>query len=282
MLLAGLLLLLGGCSTVRLAYLGAPELSYWWLDSYLDFNSRQSPQVHEALHKWFRWHRSTQLGTYAALLARARAQAIEPATAAQACRWFDDANALFDVAFEHAVPPLAEVLPSLTPQQLQHLARKYGKINDEMADDFLQESAEARQQASMKRILDRVETLYGKLDASQRTRVAGMVAQSPFDPALWLTERKQRQQDVLQTLRRLNSEHPAAAEAQAALRTLVQNARRSPNDAYHAYQQRLLQYNCAIAAQIHNFTTPEQRQAAMRKLKGWEDDLRLLAADAPA
>ena len=44
------------------------------------------------------------------------------------------------------------------------------------------------------------------------------------------------------------------------------------------YQQRLNEYNCAIAAKFHNSTTPAQRQAARTKLKGWEDDLRALAA----
>ncbi len=282
MLLAALLSLLGGCSTVRLAYGNAPTLSYWWLDGYLDFNDKQAPQVRDALRQWFRWHRSTQLSTYAALLSRARAQVVEPVTPGQACRWFDETNGLFEASFEHALPPLAELLQTLTPQQLQHLARKYDKINAELADDYLQDTAEARLKAAMKRSLDRIEMMYGKLDATQRARLSVLMTQSPFDAALWLAERKQRQQDVLQTLRHLSSERPGSGDAQSALRVLVQNAKRSPNEAYRAYQQRLVQYNCGVAAQVHNLTTPEQRQAAAKKLKGWEDDLRALAADVPA
>ena len=44
-LLAALVLLgLGGCSAVKLSYQNAPELTYWWLDSYLDLNDTQSRQ----------------------------------------------------------------------------------------------------------------------------------------------------------------------------------------------------------------------------------------------
>jgi hypothetical protein len=43
---------------------------------------------------------------------------------------------------------------------------------------------------------------------------------------------------------------------------------------------KLTQYNCGFAAQIHNATTVDQRQKARERLKGWEEDLRALAAPA--
>ena len=49
-LLAVLALLgLGGCSAVKLSYQNAPELTYWWLDSYLDLNDTQSRQLRAEL-----------------------------------------------------------------------------------------------------------------------------------------------------------------------------------------------------------------------------------------
>ena len=52
----------------------------------------------------------------------------------------------------------------------------------------------------------------------------------------------------------------------------------SPRPAYREYQQRLYDYNCALVARLHNGTTPEQRRHGLERLKGWEDDLRALAA----
>ena len=65
-----------------------------------------------------------------------------------------------------------------------------------------------------------------------------------------------------------------------ALRVLVQRSRVSPNDEYRDYQQRLVKFNCAFAAQVHNMSTPEQRARAADQLKDWEDDARWLAARA--
>ena len=58
-----------------------------------------------------------------------------------------------------------------------------------------------------------------------------------------------------------------------------QRLQRSPRAEHAAYQQRLTQYNCSFAAELHNLTTPAQRSTAADKLRGWEEDLRALAAD---
>jgi hypothetical protein len=42
---------LAGCSAIKLAYNQAPDLTYWWLDGYFDFNGQQSPKVRDELAK---------------------------------------------------------------------------------------------------------------------------------------------------------------------------------------------------------------------------------------
>ena len=277
----GLLLsLLGGCSALRLGYSQAPDLAYWWLDGYVDFSEAQTPRVRDALTAWFKWHRATQLPDYAALLSKAQAQLMEPTTPTQACQWYEDVSVRFDTAFERALPAMAEVVQTATPQQLQHLERRFAKMNQELQTEYAQADAEERAKAAAKRVLERAESFYGKLDEAQRERVAGGLPNSPFDADVWLAERKARQQDLLQTVKRLIAEKAGAEQIQATVRVLVERSRRSPRDAYRAYQQRLTQHNCAMAAQIQNLTTPTQRRHAAQKLKRWEDDLRVLSGDA--
>ena len=55
----------------------------------------------------------------------------------------------------------------------------------------------------------------------------------------------------------------------------------APPGPYRNYPQRLADYNCAFIAQLHNSTTPAQRQAASERLASWEDDLRALALQKP-
>ena len=278
--LSALAILLSGCGALRLGYNQAPELAYWWLDAYADFQRDQDPGVRGALDAFFRWHRRTQLGDYAQLLARAQAEVQQPATAAQACRWYDEALARLQPMVQQGVPLLLGTVQTFTPRQFRHIERKYGKRNAEFVADYLQDDPEERTQASVDRAVERLETLYGWLEAAQKEEVRRMVLASPFDPALWLAERKARQQDILQTLRRLAAERPPAAESQAALLALVDRIQRSPRQAYRDYQQRLLQYNCEFAARLHNSTSPAQRMKAVEKLKGWEEDFRALAASA--
>ncbi len=270
--------LVSACSAVRLGYSQAPELAYWWLDGYVDFNKTQKPKVREALTSWFKWNRSTQLPDYAALLAKAEVQLASNVTPAQACQWFDDVFSRFDVALERALPDLAEVVLSATPEQFLLLEKRFAKGNREILADYAQPSADERQKLAVKRAVDRAESLYGKLDAEQRERVAGWVSNSPFDADVWLAERKARQQDLLQTVRKLVLEKASNEQVQSAVRVLVERSRRSPREAYSAYQQRLTQYNCMVAAQTHNFTNGTQRKFAAQKLKGWENDLRALTA----
>ena len=270
---------LGGCSAVRLGYSQAPELTYWWLDGYADFNDAQTPRVRDELGAFFRWHRATQLPDYAALLTKAQQQVLEPITPAQACQWYEDVLGRFDTAFERALPAAAELVLTATPQQLLHVERRFAKGNDELRSEHAQRNPAERAKAAAKRLIERAESVYGRLDDAQRASLTGAVSDSPLDVEVWLAERKARQQDLLQTVKRLIAETAGSDQVQAALRTLVERSRRSPRGVYRGYQQRLTQHNCALAAQTHNLSTPAQRRFAALKLKGWEDDLRALAAD---
>lgn len=273
-----LLALVSGCSVLRIGYSQAPDLVYWWLDGYVDFSSAQTPRVREALGQWFAWHRRTQLPDYAAQLARAQAEVLADTTPARVCEWQAQAIRRAQTAFERAVPAGADILLTITPQQIQHIERRYAKANDEYRNDYLQPDPAQRAEAAVKRTVERIESLYGAVDDAQRDRIAAALARSPFDPELWFAERRQRQQETLQMLRALTGEGAGREQAQAALRTFAERLQRSPRENYRRYAQRLNEFNCAFAATFHNATSAAQRRRAADKLAGWESDLRALAA----
>jgi len=273
------LALLASCSALRLAYDQGDDLAYRWLDGYADFDEAQTPQVREALGEWFRWNRRTQLGDYAALLARAESEVLRDVTAAQMCRWDAMVRERIATAFDAAVPSIAAIAPGLTPRQIEHIGKRFAKRNAEFRDDYgVDDDAAARLRASVKRAVERAEMLYGRLDEAQRERIRRGVAASPFDPALWLDERKARQADIVAALSRLRLLHLPQREAEAAVRTVAEHVAHSPRADYRAYERTLTQYNCALAAEVHNTTTAAQRERARRKLEGYESDLRALSA----
>ncbi|MFN6997401.1 MAG: DUF6279 family lipoprotein [Aquincola tertiaricarbonis] len=277
-----LALALTGCAVVQLAYNQAPGWTSWWINSYADLDDEQGPRTRDAIDAWFRWHRSTQLPEYAGMLARMQAQAMDNTTGAALCRWEPELRQRAEAALMQAVAPAAELAVTLRPQQLRHIEKRYERNNKEFREEYLQPDPAERLEELQERTVERLEKLYGRLDAAQRERVAKALAASPYDAELWQQERLARQRDTLQTLRTLTAEgrtQPAAA-AQAEVKALMGRWMRSPRPAYAAYQRKLVDYNCAWMAELHNSTTPEQRRHARDKLRGWESDARALAAAA--
>ncbi len=269
---------LGGCSAVRLAYNQADALVYWWLDGHLDFDGSQTLRVRDGISHWFAWHRRSQLPDYAALLERAATEAASDTTPEQACRWFEVVRERADLAVQQVLPGAAQVAGTLRAEQLQRLARKQAETVEEFRREYLQPDVAARRAASVERAVERAEQLYGRLDAAQRAQVAAAVAASPFDPQRWLAERQRRQRDLVQALTAVAAAR-GGAEAASPLQGVWQRARRSPDEAYARYAEGLERYNCDVAAQLHNASTREQREALQRRLRGWEADLRRLASD---
>src|SRR5436853_541258 len=75
-------------------------------------------------------------------------------------------------------------------------------------------------------------------------------------------ERLRRQNDLLTVVRRLSATRAAPAEAEAEIRGWLKRAVRSPNESYWRYATRVVEYNCAYAADLHNLMSPEQRGKA--------------------
>jgi len=63
-----MLLLLSGCNTIKVSYNNAQELTYWWLDGYVNFGAGQKPLVKAELSALHEWHRFNEIPAYIALL----------------------------------------------------------------------------------------------------------------------------------------------------------------------------------------------------------------------
>lgn len=271
---------LAGCSALRFGYNQAPELAYWWLDGYADFDESQSRQVRDELGRWFAWHRRTQLPEYARMLARAQVDALADTSPERACTWWRELRERGETALAEALPPAAELVAGLSAAQIAHVERRQAKSNEEFRSEYLSAEPAQRLKESATRAIERAEFFYGRLDEAQRERVARLVAASPFDAERWFAERQQRQRDAIGLLRRATTEKPGRDATLAMLRAYAHGLFDSPREDYRRYVEKLESFNCSFAASLHNSTTPTQRQALAARLKGWEADFRALSADA--
>lgn len=272
---------LAGCGVaLKIGYGQGSLIAYRWLDGYVDFNDAQARRVRRALDEWFAWHRRTQLPDYADLLARSSVEVLANTTPERVCALSDEIRGRAELAFEHARPAFIDVVSTLTPQQIANVEKKFVAGNETYRNDYMQRDPAERREAAVERETGRAQDLYGWLDEAQKQIVVRGVADSPFDAELAYTERLRRQEDALQLLRRLAAPAANAADGDAEIRGYVQRLDRSPNDDYRRYAVKLVAFNCAFAAALHNGTTAAQRRTAAKRLQGYERDLRDLAAAA--
>lgn len=275
-MLAGAAILVG-CTTVKLAYEGAPSLTYFWIDSYLDLDDAQTPKVKEELAALHQWHRRNELPLYADLLHRAARMAPGEVPAREACAVYDEMRERFVALAGRAEPAAAQLVLSITPEQIRHLERKYADNNRKYRKEWIDVSASERHRLRYKQLLERSEDFYGRLDAAQRAAMRERTESSVFDPQIMLAERMRRQRDALQTLARLQAERPAAAEARQQIRAWLERSLTSPDAAYRAYEHRLRDETCQTFAAAHATASAAQREKARVRLLAYEKDLRDLA-----
>lgn len=270
--------LLGACSAIKLGYNNLDDVAYWWLDGYLDFTETQAPRVREDLARLHVWHRSAELPRLADMLQRMEQLAPGEVTPAQACAFVTEARERLNAAAERAEPAVVTLAMSLEPAQLQHLERKYRKNDADYRKDWLALSPADLKDKRFKQVLDRSEMIYGRLGEEQQAVVRQQLDRSVFDPARILAERERRQQDALQTLRKVTVPGLSLTDARTLMRGYLERAQNSPDAAWRAYQDTLIQEGCRSFAAAHAATTPAQRENAVRRLRAYQRDLRELAA----
>ena len=276
MLLAALLL--SGCSAVKLAYNNAPELGHWWLDSYLDFTPGQSSRVRSDLATLQSWHRQHELPLYAATLEKLLGMAGTSVSAGQLCAVADELRPRLQALLDGAEPTVLAIAPTLTPAQLIHLTQQFDKRAEKWREEWLAGTVLERRERRFKQLLDRVEAFYGRLDKAQRAQLQSAVADSIFDADSNHREALRRQQDTLQTLRRVLGSKRDESGVQLEMRGLIARALSSPDPNYRSYASRLQFETCSTLAALHNSSTAEQRRHLTEALKDYESDARSLMA----
>lgn len=269
-------LALTGCGTVRLAYNNAPELTHWWLDSFLDLDSPQSARLRSDLNALQTWHRNEELPAVAELLKTLQAAAPQHVAAEQMCLWSRALEGRFQAVLERATPTAIAIGPTLSDEQLDHLARAWDKRNGVWREEWLDGTPQERLDRRVKNAIERAEGFYGRLSDSQKTLIRSQLENSPFDPATQYKEVVRRQKDALQTLRSLKAGAPGEAQTQADMRALLMRSMQSPDAAFVQYTERARSHFCGFAAELHNTTSAAQRVKLQQTLQGYEGDVRAL------
>lgn len=272
-------LLLGACSMVRMGYDQMPTITYWWLDSYLDFTDNQEAQVKNDLREIHQWHRTAQLPEYADILAAIGARTPDNADPAAACNDIDKVLAGLDVLAAHVAPYLARLARQLSQDQLTHLRKTFAEHDETWREKWIEPSAEELAEERYEDWLGRADSFYGDISDEQKTFMKSAIARSIFDPKVSWEQRQGRQQDILATLGRIAETRASQHEAEAEISALLDRSLHSRDPAYRAMFDKLRAESCANLAGLHQLTTQRQRLRAQEKLAGYERDFRVLSGN---
>lgn len=268
---------LSACSAVKLSYNALPEVTYWWADAYGDFNGEQSLRLKQDLADLQAWHRSRELPRYRELLINLeRLTGTEP-DAAQLCSLLPPARERLQALAEQSAPMIARQALSLSPPQLEHMARKFAKNETKLRSEWVDLSPGELLDKRVEQYTDRAEALYGRLNPPQRQGLREALQASPFDPRIRLAEQQRRHQDMLDTLRRLRGSGASQAQAEQAWLGWLARALNPPVPAHRLQQEHSIEEGCQIYAQLQRQATPEQRDKAAKRLHGWAGDVQALS-----
>ncbi len=278
--LLALAVLLNACSAVKIAYNQAPELAYWYLDGYVDFNGNQMVQVKDELARLQAWHRQSQLPIYVDTLQKLQQEVAANMSSERVCSVYSDVRRKLMAVSDRAEPAIAALASSMESHQVTQMEKRFEKSNKEYREDYIEASAKASRKKRYKQAVDRAEMLYGRLDDAQLDMIGRNIDQSYFDARLLYAERTRRQRDAIENLKNLiaakQNGTQTAEKTKAAVRGVMDRSFNSPDAAYRSYQEKFTQDGCRDLAEFHNTTNAGQRAHAVKTLARYEQDMKIL------
>ena len=278
-LLTLMLVVVAGCSSLRLAYNNGDTVLYWWLNAYVDLDRDQKGWVREDIDKLFDWHRKTQLKDYVEILRKGQKQVQGNPTQADLMADYSEIKSRTQSLLLKAAPDLADLARSLKPEQIAQMEKKFKSNNDDYRKKFLTGDQEKRQQLRYKKSMEQFELWFGSFSSEQEALIRKASDARPLDNEIWLDERSRRQRNVLSLVQKVQNEKLGKEATVALINTLIKDSferlehsdRKPFFDAFESSTAQMILTVIKIA-------TPAQKAHAVKRMQGWIDDFNSLAA----
>jgi hypothetical protein len=267
--------LLSGCSAVRLAYNNADTALRWMADGYLDFEPPQADDFNARLAGFHAWHRSQELPQYAELLAGASDKLADGLTREELLWAWDNVNARMRAAARQAGPEMAVVLASLSAEQIVHLEKKFVETNEEFFKKQIKGGEPEQRKRRMKRNLEWIEDVFGDLSDAQEEQLRALSDALPLLYTLRLADRVRRQKEVVAMIRR----ERGAAEFAPRFVHWFSNWEEGRAPEYQRLTLAHREQYVEMLLDMDKGMTPKQREHAVKRLRKYAEDFRVLAEE---
>lgn len=166
-----LLVTLSACTT-KMAYNFLDWAIEWKVQRLVKLQGEQKVLTKKAIQDFHRWHRTTQLPQYADYLLQLQTRLnAEPVTAKDIHAETDKIQLLVDQSVEKVLPDAAEVLATLSDDQVKELLASIAEEREEYKDEYVDPSTRKRQKTYYKKFLKHAQDWLGPLSSEQKDKV---------------------------------------------------------------------------------------------------------------
>jgi len=268
------LLLIAGCSMVRLGYNQADTLAAWMADDYFDIDARQKDEFLSRFERLYEWHRYEQLPEYAVFLGAAKKR-LQSGLGRDDVIWFmEGLKTRYRLIASRGAGDAAEILATLTPAQLDALQRQWAKVNRKFIREYkLEETPQEQQRAQAKRMLSRTEDWAGSLSHEQEQKITALCDKLPLTDRLRHEDRLRRQREFLRLLELRGN----PGEFAPRLRHWLLNWEEGRSPEHERLYAQRLEKQIQFMIDVYGLLTPHQRAHVQHRLQGYIDDFRKLS-----
>lgn len=269
------------CGAVRIGFNNGETVSYWWLNSYVDFEDEQKPWVKSHLDQLFAWHHKTQLREYVELVSRIQQRDLATVTKAELLLDYQSGKKeVMDIA-NKAAPDLADLALSLKSEQIVNIEEKFAKNTAKFRKEYLSGDRASQQEFRFKKMMKQAEYWFGSFSRAQERQLRQLSDARPLNNELVLDNRMRRQTELLVLLKKVHSEKPSKEITIAMIKKYVAAAEdHYGNKEQQAFFNALTDANAGLVAEMMHMATPEQRTHFVKALQDWISDFNRLSAKA--
>lgn len=276
LLLALTLLLLAGCSMVRVGYGQLDTVVVWMAHDYFDLEPAQRELLAKRFERLHEWHRREQLPDYAQFATEIGTRAQRGFAAGDVLWLVDGMKARYAVMAARAAPDAAELLATLSNAQIEHLRREFDDMNRKfLRENRTRESTAQRRQHQQRNTLKQIREWVGPLTEAQEARIFALLQQVPLTDGLRHEDRLRRQREFLKLLEARNTDR--AAFTKRFSDWLVHWEQNRPPELARNFED-AWKRRAEFYEAVDKMLTPGQRSHLTGRVQEYVDDFRHLAA----
>lgn len=271
------LLLLSGCSGLKLGYAFAEDMLESRAKKYLELDTAQEIELRKHTEALVAWHRKTMLPRYAAYL-NAQAEIVEAGgwDRAQLAAAFAGFRALLDETVAGAAPFIAEALMHhTTPAKTGYLKARMDETIAEYRKSEADETPDEAVAEWIERRVDRIERFTGALTEAQLA-VIRRYAETEVDRSMrWIDNREKRQAAFLTLLR----SKPTRERVAHFVHRVLLHAHEIVDPDYRAISEARWAVRERLYFDVLSIMTDAQRREVVETLRDYAKDIRELAGE---